>query len=339
MATWDPTVTVRALQPVVSALDTLGHDTASLLAAATIPAEVLTNPDGRIAHRSMMTFWERAVMMTGDDQLGLHLAEAAPLDSFEIHAYAMLSSSTLRDAYHRACRYQRLIHEATHLELEIQSSEGILRHYLPGGRSVPHQPAEFLAALWIRFGRLVTDTHWNPSRVDFAHDAPRDVGEHERIFQAPVQFRMGCTAMHIPSTVLNTPNPHSNQGLLSVLDRYAELLVNHAPKLDTVSDRVRSQLLNDLQGGVLTAEAVATSLRLSVRSLHRALKKEGTSFQTLVDQLRHEHALKYLANPRINIAEIAFLLGFAEVSSFHKAFSRWTGETPATVRAKLLNIH
>lgn len=52
-------------------------------------------------------------MVTRDDHLGIHLAEAVPIQSFEVHSYALLSSSTLREAYRRACRYQCLIHEAT----------------------------------------------------------------------------------------------------------------------------------------------------------------------------------------------------------------------------------
>ena len=50
----------------------MGYDIASLLSAVTIPAEVLDNPGGHIAHRSIMTLWERAVVITGDEQLGIH---------------------------------------------------------------------------------------------------------------------------------------------------------------------------------------------------------------------------------------------------------------------------
>ncbi|MGH7496123.1 MAG: AraC family transcriptional regulator ligand-binding domain-containing protein [bacterium] len=67
---------------------------------------LLQDADGRVPHSAMMTFWSRALLLTGDEHLGIHLAEAAPMRSFEVHAYAMLSSSTLREALRRACRYQ-----------------------------------------------------------------------------------------------------------------------------------------------------------------------------------------------------------------------------------------
>ena len=70
---------------------------------------------------------------------------------------------------------QRLIHEVTDLTLEENADEGILRHALPDGRSVPRHPAEFLATLWIRFGRLITGDNWAPSLVCFAHEKPRSI--------------------------------------------------------------------------------------------------------------------------------------------------------------------
>ena len=334
-ANWEPHITIRALQPVVAALQALGYDADSLLSTVQISPDILSNPEGRIPHRQMMAFWQAALDMTGDDFLGLHLAIAAPIKSFEVHAYAVLSSPTLREAYQRACRYQRLIHEATDLTLEAGEDEGILSHTLPGGVPVPRHPAEFLATLWLRFGRLVTGDEWHPRRVCFAHGAPENLQPYESTFGAPVQFGMGRTAMHIPNAILDAVNPRADLGLVNVLDRYAELAVSQVPVFRSMSDRTRSHIQTELKGGVPTAETVAKALCMSVRSLHRALKAEGTSFQTLLDQVRQEQALSLLANPRTSIAEIAFLLGYAEVSSFHRAFQRWTGKTPAEMRKQL----
>lgn len=332
MTTWEPNITVRALQPVVAALQKLGYDCNPLLKASKISPSILDNPEGRIPHKAMMQLWKLAVEMTEDDCLGIHLAETAPIKSFEVHSYALLSSPTLREAYHRACRYQSLIHEATSLVLENQSTEAILQHMLPGGRSVPRHPAEFLVTLWLRFGRLVTGDNWVPSLVCFAHPQPQDISTHERVFSTSIQFQAGRTAMHIPQKILDTPNPSADLGLLNILDRYAEILVKQSPSLNTVSDRVKKALTVELKGGNPQAEVIAKALSMSVRSLHRALKQEGTSFQELLDLLRQEQAYQLLANPRTSIAEVAFLLGFAEVSSFHKACQRWTGKTPGEIR-------
>jgi AraC-like DNA-binding protein len=73
---------------------------------------------------------------------------------------------------------------------------------------------------------------------------------------------------------------------------------------------------------------------LSARSLQRKLQEHDTSFQEVVNDLRRDMASRYLAESRVSVAEVAFLLGFAEVSNFHRAFKRWTGRTPAEWRKR-----
>jgi AraC-like DNA-binding protein len=333
-----PLIAVRAVQPVMAGLDALGYETDRIFAKVNISRAVLDNADGGIPHPTMMAFWQEALAVTGDGHLGLHLAEAAPLESFGVHAYALQSSPTLREAYRRACRYQRLIHEATDLTFDEEVNEGVLQHALPGGRSVPRHPAEFLVTLWVRFGRLITGRNWAPRLVCFAHNAPPDVTEHQRVFQTPIQFLSGRTAMHIPNHILDTANASADPGLIGVLDDYAERLLQQMPvsTAATLSERVRFQLLETLTGGIPTAEEIAQSLHMSVRTLHRNLQQEGVTFSKLLNQLRQEQATSYLTNPNISISEVAFLLGFSEISSFYRAFKRWTGTTPAEFRAEKL---
>ncbi|MCB1035891.1 MAG: helix-turn-helix transcriptional regulator, partial [Acidobacteria bacterium] len=83
-----------------------------------------------------------------------------------------------------------------------------------------------------------------------------------------------------------------------------------------------------------TAAQVASALHMSVRSLHRGLKQEETSFRRLLEQLRRERAADLLAEGRCSLSEVAFLLGFSELSAFYRAFKRWTGMTPAEFRAR-----
>jgi AraC-like DNA-binding protein len=78
---------------------------------------------------------------------------------------------------------------------------------------------------------------------------------------------------------------------------------------------------------------MARLLKMSVRTLHRRLSDEGTSHKQLLEQLRRELAATYLRERAIAISEAAYLLGFSEPSAFHRAFRRWTGQTPAEFRA------
>lgn len=325
-------LTTRALRPVIAGLDALNHRSGSLLAEAGIPAAILADPDGHLPPGSMGRLWDCAVAITGDDCLGIHVALAAPIPSFDVHGYAMLSSPTLRDAYHRACRYQQLINEATALTFVEGADEAVLRHGLASGRAVARQPAEFLVASWLRMGRLVTGSEWAPAQVFFAHDRPRETEAHAALFGAAVHFASGHTAMHLPRSVLDLTNPRADAALLEVIDRYTAILLDRSPPQTTISARVRVWLVEAHGAGAPEARQAARALAMSERTLHRHLAREQTTFRKLLDQFRHERAVTLLTSRRHSIAETAFLLGYSELSAFYRAFRRWTGGSPAQVR-------
>jgi hypothetical protein len=214
-------LTVRALQPLVGGLEVLGTHAPPLLRAAGMQPELLEDPDAVVPSRQVSAFWRGALDATGDDMLGFHLAEAAPMATFDVHAYAMLSSRTLREAYQRACRYQRLVHETTRLELQEGPEHGTLVHALPGGRPVDRHPAEFLVTAWVRIGRLVLDQRWVPEGVYFAHAAPDDLSEYARYFGAPVHFEAGRTALRVRRETLDQAGAESDERLATSSSSWA----------------------------------------------------------------------------------------------------------------------
>lgn len=325
-------LTVRAIRPLLSGLRGSGYDVAPILDAVGIDEATLTDPDSRVPTSVAMGLLSTAVESTGDLNLGLHLAERAELGSFDVHFYAMASSPTLGAAFERLCRYQRMIHESSRVVLEVGATQAVLRHELAAGKAAPRQTAEFLLAAWVRAGRVITGAEWVPQEVHFAHAAPSDVGEHRRFFQADVHFAMGANALVLPSALLQRPCVRADPALVAVLDRYAAAQLEKAPRSDSMVDRLRVLLGEELRGGDPTAARLARRLKMSVRSLHRLLAAEGTSYQELLDALRRDLAQRHLAGDHVSISEIGFLLGFSELSSFHRAFKRWTGRTPAQFR-------
>lgn len=276
----------------------------------------------------------RAAAATGDDCIGLHLAEHADLRTVDVHFYAMTASATLRDAFERLSRYQRLIHETSRIELSTTPDGMILRHVLPGGLTASRQTAEFLLAAWVRSGRLITGSHWCPLEVRFAHTAGANTDEHRRFFQSPVRFGAGENSVTVPASSLTLSCIGADPALASFMDRYAgERMPPHPPGVPAFADRVREAVIAALRDGDAGATAVAARMKMSVRTLNRTLAAEGTTFRVVLDRLRAEIACRHLADPRTSIAEVAFLVGFSELSAFSRAFKRWTGQAPARFRA------
>ena len=316
----------------MSGLKALGYDPAAFLQTQDVDDARLLDPDATVPMSACVALLAEGVRVTGDENLGLHVAEQAEVGSFDVHFYAMISSPTLGAAFEWVCRYQRLIHETSEVRLETSGDVTILSHRLSGGMPAPRQTAELLLAAWVRAGRIATRTRWNPAEVRFAHRAPLDWREHERFFGAPPRFSSGENALVLPAALLDLACRRPDPALLSLLDRYA------ADRLDgrqaaTFAGRARAALSEELEAGNVAASRLAARLHVSVRTLHRFLAAEGTSYRRLLDQLRHDAAERHLADDRMSVGEIAFLLGFSELSAFHRAFRRWTGGTPAAFRA------
>jgi hypothetical protein len=271
----EPRLSARAVRPLVSGLRALGHDPGPILAAAGVPQASLDDPDARVPMAAGVAVLRRAAEVTGDLDIGLHIAERAELGAVDVHFYAMATSPTLGAAYQRLCRYQRLIHETSTVALEVDGDRAVLRHALPGGIPVPRQSAEFIVAAWVRAGRAITETDWAPIEVRFAHAAPADAREHARIFRAPVRFGMAENSLILPAPLLETPCVRADATLLSVLDRYATDRLESVPRSLAFAERARAALSEELRGSDPSAPRLAQRLKMSVRTRKPARAAEG----------------------------------------------------------------
>jgi AraC-like DNA-binding protein len=168
--------------------------------------------------------------------------------------------------------------------------------------------------------------------VEFQHSKPQATSEHERLFRCPVIFNAPFNKLTFNSASLDLPIEQADEGLCRMLDRHAQELLAKYPPRDTVTDNARTVITRELNGGNPSLEHVAAQLGLSERTLQRKLQELGTSHNDLVEQIRRDLAMRYLQEPDMAICEVAYLTGFSEPSSFHRAFKRWTGVTPGEFR-------
>jgi len=327
-----PRLAVRALRPILSGLRALHVDPAPLLARAGLPGPPVHDPDAHVPMAAVLALIAAAVEATGDQDLGLHLAERAELESVDAPFYAMRASATLGEAFARLCRYQRLIHETSRVEMVEDGAHVRLRHALAGGLAAPRQTAEFLLAIWLRSGREVTGVAWQPAGAWFAHAAPHDAREHRRVFGDGVRFASPENALVLERRALELPCTGADPALAALLDRFARDLIARQPRGSTFSDLVSEAVALELASGSVSAAAVARRLRTSVRTLNRLLKQEGVTYREVSESLRRQWAERKLAHGDEPIAQVAFDLGFRELSAFYRAFRRWTGLTPAQYR-------
>lgn len=326
---------VKTILAIVGFAASAGVSPPELLRAAGIDPMLLGDPDGYVLRAQEARLWDEAVRMTGDADYGVHLAEWVvrhPLDHFDVLAFAARSSPTLGEHYRLAGRYIRLIHEGIYLSLEEEGNVARLVHGHSPEQVGPRHPVECMLALLLLMGRKTTGDALVPQMVRFSHARPERVSEQERIFGAPVCYGCPRNELVLDRELLAREQPHAEQRLLAILNRQLDRLLAALPERRSFREMVAQHMMDELPDREPVVATVAAKLHMSARSLQRRLQSEGTSFAEVLGELRRELALRYLEDRRLSIREVGFLLGFDDVTAFHRAFKRWTESTPAEYR-------
>lgn len=194
-----------------------------------------------------------------------------------------------------------------------------------------HAAGDMGMASFLRMCRITAGMSLNPEAVYLQRPKPGCHDAFEALFKAPIYYSAKTNRLRFSADELDahlpTPNPElariNDQAVIDYLARYDR---------DSIAMQVRSRIIELLPDGTPHQDNIANTLHLSLRSLQRRLKQEGTNFKGLLEDTRRELALHYIRETHRPIGEITFLLGFSEPSNFTRAFRRWTGMAPAEFR-------
>jgi AraC-like DNA-binding protein len=330
----EPQVSARVGALIVRAATALGADLEHLLAATGFDPAVLNDPDARMSLVQEEALWQQAVRQTGDPAFGLHAAEGLRPGAFDVLDYAVRTAPDLREALQRLVRYHRLVHDLAVFTVSEAPGHGARiehRFAVPGLQPCRHA-LEFKFASVLVIGAQVTGAPLHALDVSFPHPAPASLDEYRRVFGVEPVFMAPAATLTLGPDLLSRPLA-ADAGLSRIVVEHAErLLQARQRETGDLAARVSRCLAEGLAHGPPSLSAMARQLHMSERSLQRRLEAEGTRFAALVDAVRKDLALRYMADSRLALGEVAYLLGFAEPSPFHRAFKRWTGTTPAAMR-------
>jgi AraC-like DNA-binding protein len=308
-----------------------------VLAAAGLTESDLADPDRMLQLEGVLRLAAAVAEAVDDAHFGLHYGLGWDLGGgLGILSYAVLNAPTVGTALRNFERYARAHIQGGRIQLEVDGTDARLV-YETGARDAelarPH--VEGAAVVGLRILQHLIGADFRPRYVAFRHRAPRDTREHARIFGAPVRFgqTVDC-ALAFPRSELGRLVAGADRRLLPLVERHLDELLASDPE-DEWLQRVRGCIAESLCDGAPDIARVAKQLGTSVRTLQRRLDDHGVVFKELVAQIRRELADRYLAENKASLTEIAFLLGYSELSAFDRAFRRWTGSTPRAVRSTL----
>jgi AraC-like DNA-binding protein len=293
------------------------------------PAQ-LYKPNLRTHFSAQPLFWEAAAELSGDPCIGLHLGEKMPVYKGQILEYLLLSSTTFGDGLRRVLSYQRLISDAMHGEV-TESTTPFLTNYFSEHQYLTPHLAEAMVVSLIRFLQSVSDDKFKPTRICFTHAAKTNHEEYQRIFQCPVEFNTQQFRLYFDPQILHYRSPYAEPELLSMHVQSANQHMEQLEKRDLIIE-VRSQVGALLESGDITLERISHELSIRPRQLRHQLTLAGTSLQRIITQHRKSLSRRLLSQTDESIAEIVYLTGFSEPSTFYRAFKRWEGMTPIEYR-------
>ena len=295
----------------------------------------LTDPEGFISAVKLAQLMEEAARATSDDFFGLHFGESFNPKNIGPVIYVVLNSPTIGAAVENVERYLKLHNEAARWFTTIAGERAYVGYELAElGIEKPRQYQEASMVIALNTLRMMAGSHWAPEETHFTHESPTQTAEHTRIFAAPVRFGCATNAFVVERAFLERQVPAADPRLYQILQRYLNGILAELPREDSFLGSIRKAIAETMRDGDPGLARVAKQLAASPRTLQRRLKTYGLEFKKLADDTRRRFASNYLKDRKHTLTEVAFLLGYSDVSAFNRAFKRWTGTTPLQYRRK-----
>ncbi|MCB1704426.1 MAG: AraC family transcriptional regulator [Halioglobus sp.] len=316
-------------------LDANSIDADALFRQCGLDPALIREPRTRYPFRVLAKVFLEAARLTRNENIGLQLAQYySPLDLNAL-GVTFLSSATLTEAIQRLQRYVSIVN--TGLEVSVSESDGKM-HFLSAVPTAPDGAVRVMedsrAALLISLCRLGLDQGIDPAEVAFTYPEPAATGDHFAVFRCPLKFAQPVSRISFKLADMQRPLSAANRDLALSSDQILETMLREFARPDIVS-QVKRAIIEALPSGAPSEEAIARRVCVSGRTLQRKLAEEGTSYRTLLSEVRRDLAAKYIADKSMPLSEISYMLGFSDASSFSRAFKKWTGDPPAAFRSQL----
>lgn len=326
-----PTISIRYARRIIETAAASGIDRATLEAAVPL-TPIQRDGDVRITGDAYLRLWG-AAMERADPEFPLRVAAATGIETYEVFGFACMTSRNFREALERASRYLKVWTDLARWELRVENGQARLL-LIPAieGRPEGRFAAECALAEMCHTTREYLGVHWRPGEVRFRWRQPRRLEHLTRFFEAPLAFECPHVELVFDEALLSLPLAKSDPAMAAFFARHAEEMIERLPRGSGFSGEVRLRIANTLGTAAPTLATIAAGLGVSARTLRRRLGEEDQTFVGLVQETRSALAKQHVKEGRLTLGEIAFLLGFSDVSAFHRSFRRWTGMTPASYR-------
>jgi AraC-like DNA-binding protein len=318
----------------MSGIPSRERDVSQLLLRAGINPLALEHDSARV-HTDQVARLFQWVMRTLNDEFMGFAAAPSKLGTFALMSELIPNCLTLREQLRSSTKFYNLTHTAIQFTLEERQQSAYLAINLSENTyDTAHFLREFLLVLWHRFPSWLIGQPITLTAAEFSFDRPEHESELKVMF--PCKIRFGCAENRLifNASYLDKPITRTRAELGRYIERTPSDIMTIPGRAQTLESQIERQLSlrESEQNKVPTLIEIAKTLQISPQTLQRRLKQSGSSFNSIKENWRREHALQLLRSPQLSVEHISEKLGFAEARSFTRAFKTWTGLSPRSYR-------
>lgn len=324
-------------QSLTKLLDTVGNagiDVSGVLRKHKLDNTDLASQGYFLSRFHYIAVVEDILKIANIPDLGLQMGQQWVTMEAGVFGYAMTSSANLRKSLERHTKYQDVTQPVVHLFEELTPNQVYLRATTPQLSAAAHRyfTEEWMAS-WTKVAlRFQDNTHWF-SRVDLSYPQPEYSDRYREVFGCPVYFDQPQDQICFSRHYLDKPYFVADEAIATFCEHQCDVILQELSTQTSLCEQIRHILMRS-EGQFPNLNQMAELLQLSPRQLYRKLQEEGSSFQTLLKEVRMKLAEEYLKNTDLPIKKIATLLGYSEIANFHRAFQKWFNATPLVFREK-----
>lgn len=321
------------LKALIGYVEGRGASRAKLLSAAGVDDAELEDPGARISEAQEVSLWRESARAVPDPLLGLRFGcSIADAGAFGVLGYLGRAGRTWSDALDAIERYHLLL-DFTRAQVRRGGEVVTLSFVMSPALQPLRHPGEALLAGALTAWRNAIGRHDRPLEVAVPHPAGTRANDCARVLDSTVAFGTTSYAIVWHEQQVRSAHLATDPQARRYFERAAERALKHSAPRSLV-DEVRGEVTRLMERGAPSLDAVARRLSLSQRTLQRKLGEAGGSFRKVVDEERRRRAMGLVESTSLSVSEIAYGLGFEDVSAFRRAFHRWVGRSPLEERRR-----
>lgn len=303
------------------------------LASLDIDRSTLEDSTARLPEPSLIALWHHLARQTKCPHIGLLVGQTINPSAKGILASWVSQANTLGEALTIFIDHIALMNPSEIWSCHIDNGMCELVFRFRSQVDYPAIAIERSLSAMLTWGRALSGKEFGVQEAQFRFGKPRYANMYYPIFGKHITFNAEQNLIRFDASILSSPVSSRNPFLKKMVAEQALSDLKDLRAQAGIRGRIKNAVINSMNGGaVLNNEEICQALNISRQTLYRALKKEGTTYKEIIEELRQEEAMRLLAQQDLSLEAISLQLGFQNSSSFYKACQRWFGKRPAELR-------